>query len=394
MSSFPSFVAPSETKKQLKRQFSTKRIAQAYLFFGPEGSATLPMCQFAIAHLLCTHPKHASRPCNDCTACKRTVKWLHPDLHLFFPIALGDAEAKREALLSSYTKCWRSFVNTHPYGSYEDWQCFFNEQSGIKSKQLVIGKEEAKQILQLAYRSPYEGKANCLLVWLPERMHPSAVNALLKTVEDPTSRTFFFFVSHEPEELLPTLRSRTQPVWVRPFSTQEVAKELKENGMQDEKEANHVARLAQGNLSRAFRLAKEGGKEDAAVVAEQVRTWLRACWKKDYATLYAHADTFHKQTTIQQRDFLLLSLKLLREVLLCKIESSKLFHLSEEEHEFATNLSKVILHRQLPTLYTLWQEALEHLGQNALARLVFLDTSCQVGELFSEAKRWRQERQS
>ena len=59
-------------------------------------------------------------------------------------------------------------------------------------------------------------------------MHPAAANAVLKLLEEPPPATIFLLVSHAPEQLLPTIISRVQPVVVRPFSEDDLTAYLRE----------------------------------------------------------------------------------------------------------------------------------------------------------------------
>ena len=52
------------------------------------------------------------------------------------------------------------------------------------------------------------GGHKVVLIQPAERLHPSAANALLKTLEEPRARTVFMLVSDRPQQLLPTVRSR------------------------------------------------------------------------------------------------------------------------------------------------------------------------------------------
>ncbi len=55
----------------------------------------------------------------------------------------------------------------------------------------------------------HRGRAKVIVIAPAESMHPSAANALLKMLEEPPGRaTYFILVSHRPDRVLPTIRSR------------------------------------------------------------------------------------------------------------------------------------------------------------------------------------------
>ena len=68
----------------------------------------------------------------------------------------------------------------------------------------------------------FRGNAKAAIIEPAEAMTPSAANALLKTLEEPAEGTYLFLVSHQPEKLLPTIRSRCQSLAVPAPSTSAV----------------------------------------------------------------------------------------------------------------------------------------------------------------------------
>jgi hypothetical protein len=59
---------------------------------------------------------------------------------------------------------------------------------------------------------PHEADVRVFVVEEATAMAPPAANALLKTLEEPPSRTLFVLCTTAPEQLLPTIRSRCQRV--------------------------------------------------------------------------------------------------------------------------------------------------------------------------------------
>ncbi len=61
-----------------------------------------------------------------------------------------------------------------------------------------------------------------MIIWLPEYMHASASNGILKILEEPPANTFFILVTNAAEKLLPTILSRVQIVTVPLLADEEV----------------------------------------------------------------------------------------------------------------------------------------------------------------------------
>src|SRR5262249_19606065 len=59
-------------------------------------------------------------------------------------------------------------------------------------------------------------------------LEPNAANALLKNLEEPPGSTVFLLVSHAPERLLPTIRSRCRVLRLAPLKSDAMASALRE----------------------------------------------------------------------------------------------------------------------------------------------------------------------
>ena len=71
-----------------------------------------------------------------------------------------------------------------------------------------IGVEEVRTLRAHLSLSSMQGGRKAALIDNAELMTPSAQNALLKTLEEPRGDTVMVLVSHHPDALLPTIRSR------------------------------------------------------------------------------------------------------------------------------------------------------------------------------------------
>jgi len=93
---------------------------------------------------------------------------------------------------------------------------------GIHPDVVTLAREGAAQIVPIeSVRSqviarvgfpPHEGEVRVFIVEEATAMAPPAANALLKTLEEPPSRTLFVLCTTAPDQLLPTIRSRCQRV--------------------------------------------------------------------------------------------------------------------------------------------------------------------------------------
>ena len=71
-----------------------------------------------------------------------------------------------------------------------------------------ISVERVRTLVDFVTLTSHRGGVKVVLIAPAEAMHPSAANAVLKILEEPPGDTYFLLVSHQPERLLPTIRSR------------------------------------------------------------------------------------------------------------------------------------------------------------------------------------------
>jgi DNA polymerase-3 subunit delta' len=86
-------------------------------------------------------------------------------------------------------------------------------------------------------------------------MNAEAANAFLKTLEEPPAYATLILITSNENALLPTIRSRCQPVRFAPLPPQDVSRILLDTGrLDDPAEADAVAALSEGSLETAGQL--------------------------------------------------------------------------------------------------------------------------------------------
>jgi len=91
-----------------------------------------------------------------------------------------------------------------------------------------------------------------MIVWLPEKMHEACANKLLKIIEEPPSNTVFLLVSEEPNEVLPTIQSRCQPLHIGAIEENEMVDIIESKYRFSKKDASAVAHVANGSFTKAI----------------------------------------------------------------------------------------------------------------------------------------------
>lgn len=209
-------------KEQLRRSLLEERISHAYLFSGPPGVGKKTAALAWAQALNCLYPVGGDA-CDACPACRKVANRTHPDvLHI---VPEGES----------------------------------------------IHLEQVREVRRRVLYQPYEGQRLVVILSDGDRLTAEAANALLKSLEEPAPWAVFVLVSDRPQDLLPTIRSRCQPVNFRPLPRQVIASFLKDRGISEE-QAGFLASLAGGSLARAEKLqADETARR--ALLARWQQAW-------------------------------------------------------------------------------------------------------------------------
>jgi DNA polymerase III subunit delta' len=138
---------------------------------------------------LCEVEDGTARPCGHCASCRLMAAHMHPDFHLLLP------EALRETL---------------GWGAAEEG----GEGAGAGKPKAKPSKEirvdAVRAAIEWGQKTSSRARGKVILIHPAQAMNPIAANALLKTLEEPAGRLRLVLTAHDPEALLPTVRSRCQ----------------------------------------------------------------------------------------------------------------------------------------------------------------------------------------
>jgi DNA polymerase III gamma/tau subunit len=113
----------------------------------------------------------------------------------------------------------------------------------------------ARRWLLEAAGAPVLAERRIVLVEHADRTSEQIQNALLKTLEEPTDRHAFILVADDPSRLLPTIRSRCQPLRIGPVPRAELVEHLMAVRRLPEDQAEALARISNGLAGAALGFA-------------------------------------------------------------------------------------------------------------------------------------------
>lgn len=161
----------------------------ALLLKGKQGTGKYDFARRLAQSLLCTAPAANLQACDRCASCGWFEQNGHPNFYQIAPEAFaagaGETAEKEES----------------------------DEKSGATAKKSAsqqIGIEQIRKLNDFVYLTGHQGGYKIVLIYPAETMNTAAANALLKKLEEPPENVLFILVTHQPQHLLPTIRSRCQ----------------------------------------------------------------------------------------------------------------------------------------------------------------------------------------
>ena len=361
-------------KQRLTHLAKYHQIPHAQLFWGAEGNASLPLALAFVTYLYCEHKLEADA-CGQCASCHKMQKLVHPDVKFVFPTSPTKQITGSDVVSVNFLKTWRTFLNEHPYGHAGDWSAYLNSED----KQLSISREEARGILQDISLKAFEGRHKVVLIWLPEYLHITAANALLKVIEEPPPHTLFLLVSNQPDKVIGTIRSRTQQVCIPTFTDEALASMLAQEHVLDKEQLAQITLLADGNLNKARKLAESMPNDYFG----HFRDWMRLCYSQDLTSLLGQADAFQEMSKLGQRNLLMYALHMLREALVLHFTQAALTRATEAEQVFTKKLRQTLTHLQIKEWIFWLNQAYYYIERNVNAKMLYLDLSLKIAHTFN-----------
>lgn len=157
-----------------------------------------------------------------------------------------------------------------------------DEKKGRLKRDIAV--DDVRRVAPFLRRTAAEGGWRVALIDGADRMNSNGLNAVLKILEEPPSRTLLLLVSDNPGGTPPTIRSRCRRLNLHPLPKATVVNLLKEKRpslSSDDRSA--LAELAGGGIGRAIDLADAGG-------VELFRTMVGVVDRADVPTIDAFAE--------------------------------------------------------------------------------------------------------
>ncbi|KKQ80022.1 MAG: polymerase III, delta prime subunit protein [Parcubacteria group bacterium GW2011_GWC2_38_7] len=215
-----------------------KRLAQTYLFYGPEkiGKTTLAkylaktvFCKSFVeynklSNLLTDSVAPAKLPCGVCENCLQFDRGIYPEFYII------DRE--------------------------------LNEKTGEKRQNVTIN--QIRELQEKLNKRAFSNSYKVAIIRGAETLTKEASNALLKTLEEPNPNTILILLTTSKEMILKTIQSRSQNLQFLPVTKNEIHQYLISKGL-SVTDADEVASLSQGRPTIALKYL-----ENKEIVKDQI----------------------------------------------------------------------------------------------------------------------------
>ena len=228
---FNSIIGHDRPVDILKRALANDALAHAYLFSGEPGIGKR-LTAFALAAALNCDTPGAGGGCGTCPACRKVAGGIHPDVRVVMPESMDDQ------LLATLSR----------------------KEAEKASDRIKI--EQIRRAQDSISLKPSEGRKKILIVDGADAMTEEAMNAFLKTLEEPPGDSLIILITSMPQSLLPTIRSRCQELKFQPLPRPVLAEVLQEKRGLDAGDAWFAAALSRGSLGRALDMDVQKEKTD------------------------------------------------------------------------------------------------------------------------------------
>ena len=213
---FSDLVGQEHVTNTLANAIRSNRVAHAYIFSGARGVGKTTAARILAKALNCVNGP-TSEPCGECDSCKEIAGGSSLD------VIEIDAASNR-------------------------------------------GIDQIRELREMVRYAPAAARSKVVILDEAHMLTGEASNALLKTLEEPPDRVIFVMATTEPENLVDTIRSRSQHFHFRALTFGEITQRLQYIAQ------NERLQIEPGALSVIARMA-EGSMRDALSLLEQARAY-------------------------------------------------------------------------------------------------------------------------
>ncbi len=192
---FQEFLGNPHTVTHLRESIRAERFPHSMILAGPRGAGKYMLALMLAKAVNCLNPTETDGLpdfCGVCSNCTRIGNASNLDARV------AEAVEARDAMRDADKRDTRILIQTHPDVLVVP----------PDPPQLLIKMGQVRQVIHVAYYRPPVEARRTFTIFTSSAFMKEAANSLLKVLEEPPEHTSLILLTENPQELLPTIRSR------------------------------------------------------------------------------------------------------------------------------------------------------------------------------------------
>jgi DNA polymerase-3 subunit delta' len=288
---FKNFLGNTQTVTHLRESIRAGRFPHSLILAGPRGAGKYTLALMLAQAVNCLSPTETDGLPDFCGVCRNCARIA---LAANLEALVDEAVEAREALRETDKRETRILIQTHPDVLIVP----------PDPPQLLIKLGQVRQVIHVAYYRPPVESNRSFSIFTSSAFMKEAANSLLKVLEEPPDHTSLILLTENPQEMLPTIRSRAviHRLGEIPAADLETLLAARRPQLKPADRAL-AARLAEGAVGRALTIDLSvylASRQDALIL---LRTALR---EPDYSQLFHATESYRAGADGQEKTINLL----------------------------------------------------------------------------------------
>jgi DNA polymerase-3 subunit delta' len=283
---FQDFLGNAQTVTHLRESIRAGRFPHSLILAGPRGAGKYTLALMLAKAVNCLNPTESDGLpdfCGTCSNCTRIGGAANLEE------LVAEAVVARDDLREADKRETRILIQTHPDVLIVP----------PDPPQLLIKVGQVRQVIHVAYYRPPVEAIRTFTIFTSSAFMKEAANSLLKVLEEPPQHTSLILLTENPQELLPTIRSRAvlHRLGALPAADLEALLAHRRPELKPQNRAL-AARLAEGAVGRALSIDLSVyllSRQDALVL---LRSALR---EPDYTQLFHATESYRAGADGQEK---------------------------------------------------------------------------------------------
>ncbi len=283
---FQDFLGNAQTVTHLRESIRAGRFPHSLILAGPRGAGKYTLALMLAQAVNCLQPTETDGLPDFCGVCRNCARIA---LSANLEALVDEAVEARDGLRETDKRETRILIQTHPDVLIVP----------PDPPQLLIKMGQVRQVIHVAYYRPPAESKRSFSIFTSSAFMKEAANSLLKVLEEPPEHTSLILLTENPQEMLPTIRSRAviHRLGAIPAADLESLLAARRPQLKPADRAL-AARLAEGAVGRALTIdlgVYLASRQDALIL---LRTALR---EPDYSQLFHATESYRAGADGQEK---------------------------------------------------------------------------------------------